>query len=68
VDRIHEAEHLLRHAEAALAAAGDEPYQPSVGRAASLVANLPASIAIARADLARRRGDAERVDAFAQGP
>jgi LuxR family transcriptional regulator, maltose regulon positive regulatory protein len=66
VGRIHEAEPLLDQAEAALAAAGDEPYQPSVGRAASLVANLPASIAVARADLARRRGDAERVDAFAQ--
>jgi LuxR family transcriptional regulator, maltose regulon positive regulatory protein len=66
VGRIHEAEHLLGHAEAALAAAGDEPYEPSVGRAASLVANLPAAIAIARADLARRRGDADRVDAFVQ--
>jgi LuxR family maltose regulon positive regulatory protein len=67
VGRIHDAEPLLDQAEAALAAGGDEPYEPSVGRAASLVANLPASIAIARADLARRRGDAERVDAFAQG-
>jgi LuxR family maltose regulon positive regulatory protein len=66
VGRIHEAEHLLGDAEAALAAAGDEPYEPSVGRAASLVANLPAAIAIARADLARRRGDADRVDAFVQ--
>jgi LuxR family maltose regulon positive regulatory protein len=67
VGRIHEAEPLLDQAEVALAAGGDEPYEPSVGRAASLVANLPASIAIARADLARRRGDADRVDAFAQG-
>ena len=64
VGRVHEAEPLLADAEAALVAAGDEPYAPSVGRAASLVANLPASIAIARADLARRRGDAEGVDAF----
>ena len=34
-------------------------YEPSVGWAASIVANLPASIALARADLARRRGDAD---------
>src|ERR671913_929900 len=66
VGRIHEAEHLRRHAGGAWGAAGDEPYEPSVGRAASLVANLPAAIAIARADLARRRGDADRVDAFVQ--
>jgi LuxR family maltose regulon positive regulatory protein len=66
VGRVEQAEPLLADAEAALGAGGDEPYEPSVGRAASLVANLPASIALARADLARRRGDAERVDAFVQ--
>jgi LuxR family maltose regulon positive regulatory protein len=66
VGRVDQAEALLADAEAALAGTGDEPYAPSVGRAASLVANLPASIAIARADLARRRGDADGVDAFVQ--
>jgi LuxR family transcriptional regulator, maltose regulon positive regulatory protein len=64
--RVDEAEPLLDHAEAALAASGDEPYEPSVGRAASRVANLPASIALTRAELARRRGDAERIEALAR--
>jgi len=64
VGRVDEAEPLLDQAEAALATAGDEPYEPSLGEAVSLVANLPASIALARADLAGRRGDAERIDAF----
>jgi ATP/maltotriose-dependent transcriptional regulator MalT len=62
--RMDEAEQLLADADAALAASGDEPYQPSVGRAASIVASLPASIALARADLARRRGDAGQIGVF----
>ena len=62
--RLDEVEPLLQDAERALAASGDEPYEPSVGRAASLVANAPASIALMRADLARRRGDAESTIAF----
>jgi LuxR family maltose regulon positive regulatory protein len=64
--RLDEVEPLLEDAERALAASGDEPYEPSVGRAASLVANAPASIALMRADLARRRGDAESTTAFGQ--
>lgn len=64
--RMEEAEWLLADAEVSLAAGGDEPYEPSVGRAASLCANLPASIALARADLARRRGDAEQIATFGQ--
>jgi LuxR family transcriptional regulator, maltose regulon positive regulatory protein len=67
--RVDEAEPLLADAERALAANGDEPderYKPSVGRAASRVANLSASMALVRAELARRSGDADRVGAFAQ--
>jgi LuxR family transcriptional regulator, maltose regulon positive regulatory protein len=64
--RLDEVEPLLEDAERALAASGDAPYEPSVGRAASLVANAPASIALMRADLARRRGDAESTTAFGQ--
>jgi LuxR family maltose regulon positive regulatory protein len=70
--RVEEAEPLLEQAEAALAAGGDTPgqpgpaYEPSVGRAASRIANLPASIALTRAELARRRGDAEGIAASAQ--
>ena len=51
----------LDAAERAFADAADEPFEPSVGRAASLLANVPAAIALA-ARLSRRaprrcRGD-----------
>ena len=39
--RVEAVDGLLDAAEHALAAATDEPYEPSVGRAASLVANVP---------------------------
>jgi LuxR family transcriptional regulator, maltose regulon positive regulatory protein len=57
-------EQLLDAAERALAAAPEEPYQPSAPRAASLVANVPAAIAFWRAYLAELRGDAEAAIAF----
>ncbi len=47
----------LAAAERAAVHAVDEPYEPSVGRAASLVANVPATIALARAFQAELRGD-----------
>jgi LuxR family maltose regulon positive regulatory protein len=53
----------LNAAERGAADAADEPYEPSVGRAASMLANLPASIALQRAGLAVLRGDAEQLDA-----
>jgi ATP/maltotriose-dependent transcriptional regulator MalT len=56
----------LNAAEQAFADAADEPYQPSVGRAASLMANVPATIALDRAFLAALRGDAEQVSMFAR--
>jgi len=49
----------LDAAERAFADAASEPFEPSVGRAASLLANVPAAIAIARAYLAVLHGDAE---------
>jgi len=55
----------LDAAERAFAVAADEPFEPSVGRAASLLANLPAAIAVDRAWLAYLRGDAEGTVAFA---
>jgi LuxR family transcriptional regulator, maltose regulon positive regulatory protein len=64
--RMQTTERLLEDAERALAAGTDEPYQPSVGRAASLVANVPAAIAVLRARLARLCGDPERTIAFGQ--
>jgi LuxR family transcriptional regulator, maltose regulon positive regulatory protein len=64
--RLQTAERLLEDAERALAAGTDEPHQPSVGRAASLVANVPAAIAVLRARVARLCGDPERTIAFGQ--
>lgn len=65
--RTDEAGALLADAEAALAAHGDTCHEPSVGWAASLIASLPVSIGLARAELARRHGDAEGIREFAQG-
>jgi len=56
----------LDAAERAFAESGSETFEPSVGRTASLLANVPATIAIWRATLNQFRGDAERTMAFAQ--
>jgi LuxR family maltose regulon positive regulatory protein len=58
----------LDAAERALAgavAAVDEPFEPSAGRAASMLVNIPAQIALHRGFLAQLRGDAEGTAAFA---
>jgi len=55
--RLEAVEPLLADAEGALAASGGEPYEPSAGRALSVLANVPAAIAVLRAGLARQRGD-----------
>jgi len=51
-------EALLDAAERAFAVSGDEPYEVPDGRAASVLANVPAAIALLRAMLARLRGHA----------
>jgi LuxR family maltose regulon positive regulatory protein len=56
---------LLDDAERARADAAGESYQPSAGQAASMLVNIPATIAIFRAYLAEVRGDAETTAAFA---
>jgi ATP/maltotriose-dependent transcriptional regulator MalT len=58
--RLAAAEPFLEDAERALATAPNEPYEPSIGKAMSMLANVPASIALLRASLATLRGDAER--------
>src|SRR5215510_3101791 len=58
--RLEAVEPLLADAEGALAASGGEPYEPSAGRALSVLANVPAATAVLRAGLARMRGDAAR--------
>ena len=55
----------LDAAERAFAHAADEPFEPSVGKGASLLANVPATIALERAVLAHLRGNAEGTAAFA---
>src|SRR5215831_7146676 len=58
--RLEEVEPPVADAERAFAAAGDEPHEPSVGRALSVLANVPAAIAFLRADVARWRGNPAR--------
>jgi LuxR family maltose regulon positive regulatory protein len=63
--RVETVEDLLDAAERAFPDAADEPYEPSVGRAASLLVNIPALIALARAILAELQGNAEGTIEFA---
>jgi LuxR family maltose regulon positive regulatory protein len=62
--RVEGVDDLLDTAERAFAEAADEPYEPSTSRAASLLANVPATMALDRAYLAELRGDADRAIAF----
>jgi LuxR family maltose regulon positive regulatory protein len=55
---------LLNAAERAAADTADEPFEPSVGRAASLIANVPAAIALGRAIQAELCGDVHRQISF----
>jgi LuxR family transcriptional regulator, maltose regulon positive regulatory protein len=66
--QVEAVEGLLDAAEgtaASAAAVAEEPYEPSVGRDASLLANVPAAVALGRAGLAELSGDADRAVAFA---
>ena len=58
--RLREAELLLDDAELAFATFPNDPYEPSVGKEMSMLANVPASIALLRASLAMLRGEAGR--------
>ena len=63
--RMETAEPLLGAAEQAYAGAAEEPFEPTAGRAGSMLVNVPALIAIRRGFLALLRGDAEETAAFA---
>ena len=63
--RAEAAEPLLDAAERASAHAAEEPFEPTVGRAGSLLANVAAGVALQRSYLAALRGNAERTAAFA---
>ncbi|MDR0341555.1 MAG: LuxR C-terminal-related transcriptional regulator [Nocardiopsaceae bacterium] len=56
--RVAEAASLVDAAEQRSAGAAGEPFEPSAGRAASLLVNIPAMIALFRARLAALRGEA----------
>ena len=63
--RLDAVDALLDAAERAAGGAADEPFEPTVGRAASMLVNVPAYIAVDRSYLAQLRGDAEGTAAFA---
>ena len=63
--RVEAAEPLLDAAERTSAGAADEPFEPTAGRAASMLVNVPALIAIHRSYLAELRDDADGTAAFA---
>jgi LuxR family maltose regulon positive regulatory protein len=63
--RLEAVEPLVDAAELAYAGAAEEPFEPTVGRAGSMLVNVPALIAIHRGFLAQLRGDAEGTAAFA---
>src|SRR5262249_51226720 len=64
--RVEAVEPLLADAERAFAVCGDEPHEASVGRELSLLANVPAGIAVTPAEVALLRGDAVRTVDFTQ--
>lgn len=66
--RVEQVENLLDAAERVwtrASAAANDPYAPSVGRAASVYTNVPAMVAASRAFLAELRGDADTTTAWA---
>ena len=66
--RLEVAEQLVDAAERAYsdqgADAGDEPFEPTIGPAGSLLVNVPATIALVRGYLAQLRGDARGTAEF----
>ena len=64
--RLDEVEPLLEVAERALDRGQAEPYRASLERRFSVLANIPAGIAVCRADLARMHGDAVAEQAAAR--
>jgi ATP/maltotriose-dependent transcriptional regulator MalT len=63
---VNAIEPRLDAAEHALVTIAAEPYQPSVDPATSLLANVPAGIALQRAAAAHLRGDAEQTSSYAR--
>ena len=55
--RLEAAEQLIDAAELASAGTAGEPLEPTIGKAGSLLVNVPALLALARGYLAQLRGD-----------
>ena len=62
---VDEVEPLLDAAERASPSTATEPFEPTAGRAASMLVNVPALIALHRTQLAHLRGDADAAAALA---
>ena len=62
--RLEAADQLVDAAEVAYAGTVEEPFEPTIGRAGSLLVNVPAMIAVARGYLAQLRGDARGTAEF----
>ena len=63
--RIDDLERWADVAERACARVAEEPFEPTVGHAASLLANVPAHIALDHSYVAQLRGDPDRTAQFA---
>ena len=63
--RVEEVERSADAAERASAGTAEEPFEPTVGRAASMLVNVLGQVALERSYLAQLRGDAEATAAFA---
>jgi LuxR family transcriptional regulator, maltose regulon positive regulatory protein len=63
--RMEAVEPLVDAAERASVGAVEEPFEPTAGRAASMLVNVPALITLHRSYLAELRGDAEETAALA---
>jgi LuxR family maltose regulon positive regulatory protein len=64
--RLDAVEPLLDAAEHAAKDAAEEPFEPTIGRTASLLVNLPALKALCQAYLAQFRGDPEATAVWAE--
>ena len=62
---MEEVQRFADAAERAAAAAADEPFEPSIGRASSLLVNIPAHIALCRGFAAQSAGTRRPPPAFA---
>jgi hypothetical protein len=62
---VEEVERSADAAERASAGTAEEPFEPTVGRAASMLVNVPGQVALERSYLAQLRGDAGATAAFA---